>query len=136
MNKNTYLNVLVTVILIVMAVLCFVFVSALDQLRFAMEDMNRSMKNIESRLAGLRVVSGNQPAAANGTGADVANRQKCKLFFHAITSFRFCHASSRQTFANCRPPMRSSSSTFSQSDAVVSFCSSFAISSFAKARTP
>jgi len=43
MNKNTYLNVLVTVILIVMAVLCFVFVSALDQLRFAMEDMNRSM---------------------------------------------------------------------------------------------
>ena len=75
MNKNTYLNVLVTVILIVMAVLCFVFVSALDQLRFAMEDMNRSMKNIESRLAGLRVVSGNQPAAANGTGADVANRQ-------------------------------------------------------------
>ena len=75
MNKNTYLNVLVIVILIVMAVLCFVFVSALDQLRFAMEDMNRSMKNIESRLAGLRVVSGNQPAAANGTGADVANRQ-------------------------------------------------------------
>lgn len=61
MNKNTYLNVLVTVILIVMAVLCFVFVSALDQLRFAMEDMNRSMKNIESRLAGLRVVSAISP---------------------------------------------------------------------------
>ena len=55
MNKNTYLNVLVTVILIVMAVLCFVFVSALDQLRFAMEDMNRSMKNIESRLAACRI---------------------------------------------------------------------------------
>ena len=43
--------------------------------------------------------------------------EQFQFFVHAVTSFRFCQASQRHSFANSKPPMRSSSSTDSQSDA-------------------
>ena len=77
MNKNTYLNVLATGIFLVMLLMSFVFVKALDQLRFSMEEMNRTVKNLESRIASLRALPA-QTAAAVATGtsaAEAANRR-------------------------------------------------------------
>lgn len=63
MNKNTYLNVLMTLFFVFALAMSVVFVTALDRHRFAMEELTKTVKRMESKM-----MSGSVSASVNPGG--------------------------------------------------------------------
>ncbi len=64
MNKNTYLNVVVTLFFVFVLVMSVVFVTAVDRHRFALEELTKSVKRMESKISSGAPVAGS-PASSS-----------------------------------------------------------------------
>lgn len=75
MNKNLYLNVVVTLFLGLFLILGIVIVNALDHHRFALEELSAGIKRLENQLASgmVRSVSAAKPEIKSESAATAAN---------------------------------------------------------------
>ena len=72
MNRNTYLNVIVTLFLLLFLALGCVIITALDRHRYALENLSADLKRLESRLtSGIPAAAEKTARAAVNTGTEV-----------------------------------------------------------------
>lgn len=72
MNRNTYLNVIVTLFLLLFLALGCVIITALDRHRYALENLSADLKRLESRLtSGIPAAAEKTARAAVNAGTEV-----------------------------------------------------------------
>ena len=72
MNRNTYLNVIVTLFLLLFLALGCVIITALDRHRYALENLSADLKRLESRLtSGIPAAAEKSARAAVNAGTEV-----------------------------------------------------------------
>lgn len=72
MNRNTYLNVIVTLFLLLFLALGCVIITALDRHRYALENLSADLKRLESRLtSGIPAAAEKTARAAGNAGTEV-----------------------------------------------------------------
>ncbi len=72
MNRNTYLNVIVTLFLLLFLALGCVIIAALDRHRYALENLSADLKRLESRLtSGIPAAAEKTARAAVNAGTEV-----------------------------------------------------------------
>ena len=86
MNRNTYLNVIVTLFLLLFLALGCVIITALDRHRYALENLSADLKRLESRLtSGIPAAAEKTARAAVNAGTEVQETAANAEYFDPAT---------------------------------------------------